>query len=156
MIYCFDTSALINGWHRYYHPDNFPVWSDIEELSHQGRVIATEEVLVELEKQDDDEVFAWAIARPQIFRPIDEQIQIATSEILRRFPRLVDNRKLRSRADPFVIALAQIEDAAVVTYEDYSHNAEKPKIPNVCHALGIPCMTLLHLIRQEGWRYTRE
>jgi hypothetical protein len=156
MIYCFDTSAFINGWHRYYHPENFPVWSDIEELSLQGRVIATEEVLVELEKQEDDEVFAWAIARPHIFRPIDEQIQIVTRDILREHPRLVDNRKLRSRADPFVIALAQIEGAAVVTYEDYSHNATKPKIPNVCQALHIPWMTLLHLIKQEGWRYRRE
>jgi len=153
MIYSFDSSAFINGWHRYYPPDIFPtIWSDIDNLSQEGRLIATEEVLKELEKKDDV-IYEWAKLRPHIFRLLDEQIQLTVIDILRDFPRLIDNRRQRSGADPFVLALAQIEGASVVTFESPSSNLERPKIPDVCLALGVPCMTLLHLIRQEGWQY---
>ncbi len=151
MKYSIDTSAIVNGWRRHYPPDVFPsLWMRIASIIDSGVLIASEEVLIELERQDD-EVYAWALGRRAMFRPIDATIQIAVTEILRDHPRLVDTRRHRSGADPFVIALAKIENAGVVTAEKHSGVLSKPNIPDVCDALGIRCLDLLGLFREQGW-----
>lgn len=153
MKYSIDSSALINGWQKYYPPDIdifSPIWDGLSSLIDSGDLRATEEVLHELEKQHDD-VYQWVNERPNLFIPIDDRVQNAVIDILRGYPRLVDNRKDRSSADPFVIAQAQISGAIVVADEFPSNNILKPKIPDVCVALGINCITLLQLIRREGW-----
>jgi hypothetical protein len=69
--------------------DMFPgVWTKINELCDSRRIISPEEVRNELEKKDD-ELFAWAKARPWIFRPTDDRILTYAAEVGRRFPRLV-------------------------------------------------------------------
>lgn len=87
-----------------------------------------------------------------MFRPLDEKIQEVVTGILRDYPRLVDTRKSRSGADPFVIALGQIEGRAVVTYEGATNKIDRPNIPDVCEALSIPCVTFIEMARQQGWR----
>ncbi len=152
MIYSIDTSALIDGRRRYYPPDVFPtVWQRIDQLITRGEVIGTEEVFVELKKQDD-EVYEWAEQRRTIFVPVDESIQHAVIAILQQYPRLVDTRRNRSNADPFVIALAQIRGCTVVTGEKPTGKLEKPNIPDVCSALAIDCLDLLGVFRQQGWQ----
>ncbi len=151
MKYSVDTSAILNNWHRYYPPDVFPaLWSRLDELIEAGMLIATEEVLRELQRQSD-EVYAWATKRKGMFQPLDGKIQIVVRDILHGFPRLVDTRKHRSGADPFVIALARVENGGVITGEQPSGVLDKPHIPDVCSALSIPCMNLLDLIRMQGW-----
>lgn len=154
MRYSIDTSAILDGWVRYYPPDTFPgLWQRIEELISTGDLGASEEVLHDLAKKDDD-AHAWAKAHQQMFVPIDDRIQPVVSALLERFERLVDTGKNRSASDPFVIALAKVEACTVVTGEKPSNNIDKPKIPDVCTALGIPCITLLQLIRAEGWTFS--
>ncbi len=75
------------------------------------------------------------------------------AEILVSFEKLLDTRRNRSAADPFVIALAQIEGCAVVTGERSTGNLNRPNIPDVCAELKIPSMTLLQMIRHEGWTF---
>lgn len=152
MKYCLDASAILTAWGRNYPPDVFPsVWAKIDELIQQGAVIASEEVLVELEKKDD-EVYAWARQRHGMFVPIDGQVQQVVRGILSSYPRLVDTRKNRSGADPFVIALALIERCTVVTSEGSSNTPTRPHIPDVCQAMGITCIDLVQMARQLGWR----
>ena len=75
MTYSVDTSVLLNAWWRNYPPDLFPtLWRNIESLADNGVMLASEEVLVELQKKDD-EVHAWATGRAQMFVPIDDEIQ---------------------------------------------------------------------------------
>lgn len=151
MRYSIDTSALLDGWVRYYPPDIFPaLWSNLEALIAEGRLIATEEVLFELEKKDD-ELYEWAHTRRQMFVPMDNQIQVAVASILQNYERLVDTSKNRSTCDPFVIALAQVGSCIVVTGEKASGTLNRPRIPDVCGELGIESINLLHLIRKEGW-----
>lgn len=87
-----------------------------------------------------------------MFIPIDGQIQQVVRNILSRYPRLVDTRRNRSGADPFVIALASIEGCTVVTNEGPSNNPAKPHIPDVCQALQVPCIHLVQMARQQRWR----
>jgi len=134
--YSIDTSALLDGWLRYYPPDTFgSLWDRLDELIASGSLRATEEVRFELEKKDDD-VLAWASEREDLFVELDEQIQWVVSGLLDEFPKLLDTRANRSAADPFVIALATLNECAVVTGE---HATE--------------CINLLTLFRREGWRF---
>lgn len=153
MDYSIDTSSLLDGRVRYYPPDVFPqVWVRIEELVDRGVLCATEEVKVELAKQDD-EVYNWACAHAHMFVPIDEEIQRVVSNILAGYAELVDTRRNRSGADAFVIALAQVKRCAVVTGEKLTNNPNRPHIPDVCRGLGIRCLTILELFRELGWRF---
>ena len=150
-IYCIDTSALLDAWVRWYPPDLFPsLWTRIEDLITDGSIIAPEDVLYELERKDDD-LSSWARKHRNMFHALDEPLQAATNEILSGFPKLVESRKERSGADPFVIALARITGAAVVTGEKNTGTADRPKIPNVCDAFAIRWISIVSLIREERW-----
>lgn len=151
--YSLDTSALLNAWQRNYPPDVFPtLWQNLDGLVSNGILIATEEVLVELEKKAGNAVHNWAKQRSAMFVPIDGQIQQVVSTILQNYPRLIDNRTNRSGADPFVIALAVIERCTVLTGERPSGNPAKPKIPDVCAGMGVRCIGMVDLIREQNWR----
>lgn len=156
MRYSVDTSALLDGWRRYYPPDVMPgLWSRLDDLIADGSLRATEEVLIELERKDDD-VHEWAKQRTALFVALDDRIQIAVTEILSVHEKLLDTRSGRSAADPFVVALAQIEECTVVTGERRrTKSADRPNIPDVCDALDIQCITLLDLMRAEGWKFER-
>ena len=154
MKYSIDTSAILDGWRRYYPPDAFPgLWRQLETLIARGDLRATEEVLHELEKRDD-EVHAWAKAQSDFFVPIDDPVQEAVASVLAEFPKLIDTRTGRSAADPFVIAFGMANSCAVVTGERPTNNPERPNIPDVCADLGISCHDLLTLIRAQGWSFS--
>ncbi len=151
MTYSLDTSSILHAWRRAYPPEVFPgLWQKFDELIEQRELIASEEVLVELERMDD-KVHGWARQRRTMFVPTDDAIQLAVQEILRNHPGLVDPARPRLGADPFVIAVARIRGCTVVTQETPTANPMRPKIPDVCGALGIPCINVLQFIRQQGW-----
>jgi len=121
-------------------------------LIQEGRLISSEEVLREIERKEDS-LFAWAKEREQMFIPLDDDIQSATQLVLAKFPKLVDSRTGKSFADPFVIATAQVTRTTVVTGERNEGTPKRPKIPNVCSALGIPWMGTVALIEAEEWTF---
>ncbi|HZP58429.1 MAG TPA: DUF4411 family protein [Dehalococcoidia bacterium] len=149
--YSGDSSMLINAWRKHYPPDIFPtVWGRIDGLVQNAVLIASDEVRVEIERKDD-ELYQWARERPALFVPIDDEVQPIVRDIMRDYPRLVDTRTNRSAADPFVIALAVQRACAVVTDEMPTGNTAKPNIPDVCTALGVRCVRLVDVIREQGW-----
>lgn len=151
MKYCIDTSSILTGWRHSYPPEVFPgLWDKLNELIQNGELISTEEVLHELEKKDD-EVYKWALDRKIMFIEIDDDIQVAVREILQNHKRLLDTRKNRSGADPFVIALAKIRGCTVVTNEQLTNSPDRPHIPDVCKSFNIPTVSLLDLIKEKGW-----
>jgi len=160
--YCTDTSALIE-LHAIYGSDVFvSLWQNVAGLVKDGRLIAPREVLREIEKKDD-ELLRWVKKHRKIFRQQDiEQLQRA-QEILSRFPDLIDPAKEIPDADPFVVALAIIENTKrqdtlfkshciVLTQEKPSRGA-RPKIPDVCQRYGIECILVAELFRKEGWKF---
>jgi hypothetical protein len=154
MIYCIDTSAWLDGWVRDYPKDVFPsLWDKLAECAANGVLRSSEEVYVELEKKSDG-IHDWLKCRKDtVLVPIDEQIQTIVLELLSRHPRLVDTLKNRSQADPFVIATAECLQATVVTGERPTGNPDKPRIPDVCGARNIRCISLLEMLRELGWRF---
>lgn len=147
--YVIDTCSL-TALRRVYPSDVFPgVWAKVEQLVDDGVMASCELVLDELNAQDD-EVSVWAADRTQIFLPLVAQIQNAATSLLRQFPTLIDLRRRKSGADPFVIATAQILGCAVVTEEKRSGGPPAVKIPDVCAAFGIACVPVLQVLRSEG------
>jgi hypothetical protein len=152
--YSIDTSSLINGFRIHYPYENFPrLWNhDLPGLVAAGDLRATEEVRVELDRQDDELVQWIEEYSEELFVELDEPIQHEVRAILRSHTALIHAGRGRSGADPFVIALAKLDDCAVVT-EEGSGSAKNPKIPDVCNALGLRCIRLVELIRENGWVY---
>jgi len=150
-VYCIDTSSLIAAWQERYPIENFPkFWVKIEDLINAKRLVSPLEVLHETSKRSDD-LHKWLKERGDMFRELDEKVQIAGANILARFPRLVGEKKLRSSADPWVIAVASVEGLKIVTEEKPSGKLDRPHIPDVCGAMNIETMSLLDLIRAEKW-----
>ena len=151
-VYCIDTSALIGAWQERYPIANFPpFWQRMEALIDQKRLVAPDEVLHEIGEKSD-ELRGWLKDRDSMFVSLSEQIQIEAAQILTKFPRLVAERKFRTSADPFVIALAKLEGFQLVTEERPTGSANRPNIPDVCQSYGMTsCMNLLQMIQAENW-----
>ena len=154
MTYVVDTSSLVGAWVRSYPPDLFPgVWEHMSELAQTGQLIAPEDVLEELKAQDD-ELLGWVRARVDaIIVPTSRALLLEARAVLADHPGLTKTGTGRGRADPFVIALAAQRDCPVVTQEQ-GGSAAKPRIPYVCTARGVTCMSILDVIRTEGWRFS--
>jgi len=150
MIYCIDTSAWLDGWTRDYPRDVFPsLWEKLAELVGDGVLKCSEEVYVEVKKKDDG-LYDWLKARKEVLVAIDEDIQGIVSELLAVYPRLVDTHRNRSQADPFVIATAETLQGVVVTGEKPRGNLDVPKIPDVCEARKIRCISFLEMLPLMG------
>jgi len=86
-----------------------------------------------------------------MFRELDGAVQVEAAQILAQFPSLVGEKKLRTSADPFVIALARVEGLQVVTDEKPTGSLARPNIPDVCAQLNMMVIGLLQLIQSEKW-----
>jgi hypothetical protein len=137
---------------RIYPRDVFSgAWLKLDELADKNVLVSSELVYAELAVQDD-EVTAWAGTHSSMFIPLDEDVQIKAKAILKVHKNLIDLRRRKSGADPFVIALAIVINCAVVTEEKPSGGPPKIKIPDVCKINSIECITLLDMLRREGLR----
>lgn len=122
----------------------------MEALVNEGRLVAPVEVFHETKKRSD-ELHAWLKLHKVMFRELDDANQVEAAQILARFPRLVGEKKLRTSADPFVIALARVEGLQLVTDEKPTGSLSRPNIPDVCAELKMTVMGLLQLIKAEKW-----
>ncbi|MTG89880.1 DUF4411 family protein [Cellulosimicrobium sp. BIT-GX5] len=150
-FYSFDTSTLLNGQRDLLPPTTFPaVWERIEQMIGAGRIRAIDLVREELAARED-EVHAWSRAQPDLFVELTHEVQLAVRSVLAQHQRLIGIGSGRSGADPFVIALALVHDGVVVTEENPSRNLARPKIPDVCQAMGVRQLNLLGFIQEQGW-----
>ena len=137
---------------RSYPSDVFPsVWSKLDELVADQLICSVEDVYLELIAQDDT-LADWAKRRHHIFLPIDEHIQRHVKDILQTHSNLLDVKKNKSGADPFLLGVAMVHDCIVVTEEKPSGGPERSKIPDVCNHYGIECIRSLEMLRREGLR----
>lgn len=155
--YSIDASSILDAWVRFYPIDTFPsFWSKFKGLVKDGSGIATKLIENEIKKKEDG-CYNWFKENDLggFFIELDIEIQKVVSDILRNpnYQRLIEDRKGTFGADPFVIALAKVENLIVVTGERATNNIKKPKIPDVCREMGIKCFNILDLMRKEGWKF---
>lgn len=155
-IYALDTNIYMDWQVRHYPTDVFvSVLAQIDGLIAEERLFSPALVQEELDVVGSSELSTWADARPGIWVPNAEILEMAVS-IQSRFPGMLDPKAEHEEADAYVIALAQLRDGIVVSSELPVAEKRNPKrqfhVPDVCRELGIPCINLLGLMRQEKWK----
>jgi len=165
-IYCLDANVLIQAWQKYYAPEICPdYWEVLNTLGKQGLIFIPEEVKNEIVVIDDkekrqDDLSKW-LKRSSI------PVKKSTGSVIRCWQNilqantqhkfLVDNVKMRSLADPWVISHAMDQHAIVVTKEDpvTAPSAKKPiTIPNVCDNMGIRCIDDFAFVKEIGLKFS--
>ena len=152
-FYSLDTSSPLNGRRDLLPPGTFvTLWDNIELMIAVGDIQCVDEVRNELAKRDDV-IHDWAKSQPELFVPLAADVQLAARDVLSVHPRLVGVGGGRNTADPFVIALARARNGVVVTEETLSGNISKPRIPDVCGAMGVPWLNLVRFVQEQGWTF---
>lgn len=150
--YCFDTSAILDAWVRYYPPDIMPdFWEKLAEMIENDEIICCKDVYNELEKKDDD-IFSWCKERKEKFLELDEKIVVCLQEIMRKYPTIVDTSKGKHTADPIVISFSKAYNLTVVTGEK-GGSEKKIKIPFVCNQEKVKCIDILTFIREQNIKF---
>lgn len=153
LAYSIDTSSLVAAWAENYPIGIFPsFWSKLERLIQEGRAGCIAEVKIDLSKKNDA-LREWADGVVGIYHELTEDVQRSAMAILSHpeHQKLTNSVKGRSRSDPWVIALAHVHGARVITQEGSA--PKKIKIPDVCAGLDIQCTNLLGLMVAEGWTF---
>ena len=152
-VYSLDTSSLIAAFHEWYPIKNFPtLWDKIDELIRNHRLKMSDVVFEEAMR--DAEIMEWCSQRKlgQHLRSIShESIQEKINEIQSTFPGLVDARRGKSEADPWVIAFAMVIPNSIVVTQESPGSVTKPKIPDVCEHFDVECIKIVDLIKRENW-----
>jgi hypothetical protein len=149
--YCLDTSALINPWKKLYQPDMFgSIWDEhIPFLILCGEIVSSRQVLIELEKQEDD-LCKWAQAHKEMF--VDDVTARDVTTLMDNYEQLTKGN--RNEADPFVIghAMAATPKLTVVSEEGAGRaNERKQNIPFICHENAVRYITFNAFLRETGW-----
>lgn len=153
--YSFDTSALIDGAERFYPIDNFPaLWENLDQLITEGRLRISEEAWTESVAADAP-LKEWLTEegadRERAKHVTDAAIAGVAGAIAAAYPNW-SKKGGRNGADPFVIAVAEVVSAKVISGEQ-NGGPGKPKIPYVCSQRGTPHGALVDVIRDEQWRF---
>lgn len=145
-----DTSTIIEAWERTYPIEIFSsLWGRLDEMIDDGQILVCEEVFRELEKKEDGAHRWFKDRKDSVHVAIDENTMAKVTEILAVFPRMVNATKGRSGADPWVVAVAILNNAVVVTQES---RRKEPRIPFVCEHFGVGHTNLLGLVQQMNLR----
>ena len=162
MTYCIDTNALIHSWQFWYAPQTHPtLWDAVESLGESGRLEMPEQVLDELGVKEDA-LYNWCRDRREaLVVEATDETEEAYRTLVNRYPELTGSLGIGSDyADLYVVAVADVHDATVVTNEDMGFERHpgmkqrKPanyKITNVCLEEGISFIRSYGLLRKEEW-----
>ena len=156
-IYSVDSSSLMDWQARNYPTDVFTgLIAKIDELILAGRFIAPALVKEEISTVGTTELIDWTVNHSGIFVP-NASVLAETLAIQNQFTGLRDPKAAYEEADAYVIGLAKMRNGIVVTQETPAAEKRNPRrthfIPDVCREMGIHCISLIGLIRREGWRF---
>jgi hypothetical protein len=124
----------------------------IEELIAAGRLLSPKAVFDEIKPGDD--CHKWCKAQTDLFVEESVSVQGIVSTIMATHYNKEKPHKGISGGDPFVIAMAKDGGANwTVVADEHPGSAENRKIPFVCKAEGVNCITFQQMILAEGWKF---
>lgn len=157
--YCLDSNVLIQAWQKYYSPNYCKsYWDVLNDLGNQGIIFIPEMVYEEITRTDDD-LSEWLKSSMIEVKTIDVEVTKCLKNIYSADPNhkhMVDSKKGRSLADPWVIAHAMKEQAIVVTKEEKitAINSNKIKIPNVCAKMNVRWINDFEFVAELNIQFT--
>ncbi|NJN73021.1 MAG: DUF4411 family protein [Limnothrix sp. RL_2_0] len=153
LIYCFDTAGFMEPYGKNYPFDLFPTfWENIDQLIEEERIFSVRACYDEIIYQDDD-LAKWAKLRRKVFLKHTESLQKELRVILEVVPSLYEAHLDRSGADTYIVALAKLKNAVVVSDELKKRKKKALTIHQACDQLNIPSMRVVEVIRKEQWRF---
>ena len=146
--YVMDSNCIIEGRNSVYAKDIFPsLWRNVEDLVANGELYIPKEVINELTVKYDDPA-SWVKTQQSKIKPLSDEQQSGINDA---YAKLVNQWPNKSEgADLWVISAAKVLEATVVTQEK---PPGKDKIPTICHEMGLDCISLMELMRREGWAF---
>lgn len=152
-LYCIDTSSLLQWFVDTYPPAIFPgLQTRIEQLIDAGRLRSPKAVLDEIKAGDD--CHAWCKAQAELFVEESAAVQLIVRNLMAAHHDPQKPHKGINGADPFVIAMAKNGGAHwLVVADEHPGSQDNRKIPFVCQAEGIRCITFQQLMLAEGWQF---
>ena len=157
-MYSIDTNIYLDWWVRRYPEDVFPTYrAQVEGLITAGKWNAVERVQDEINHVGTAPLKAWAKGQRGQFIKHDGALILEAKAITTTYPGLIDPYARHDEADRYVIALAKLKSWTVVTHETPARSKKNALrthfIPDVCRAVGVPCIDLLELMRREKWSF---
>ena len=159
--YAVDNDVLITLMR--YHPPDKPtyqaIWDEIESLIKQKSIFSTIVVYDDIMKYlgKDDRLKKWAIShKKRFFISHDQETWQLAKDIIRKFPDLLDKKKLQTGepdADPFLIALAKSRGATIITQE---RKGLPNKIPMVASHYRVKSIDLYEFFEERKLKFVKE
>lgn len=171
-LFLLDSNIFIDSY-RVHHPFSYkefhPFWRWMERMARNGKIRILDTVFKEITQKDNrgvrDELAEWAFGlfeSRQLSHKTDgigaayAQVQdyLATCGLYREAS--YRQWEPESKADPWLIAAAMVENAIVVTNEQAVHPMlsnplkKEPKIPDVAAAMGVDTMNLREFYDASG------
>jgi len=138
-------------------PDSETVWRRIERLIKDKRLFTCPQVIAELRgdpiyrthiKQFEKALLAHGI------RATNPEFLLAAGVITHDYPAMSKARSERTPADPYIVALAQMQEYVMVA--DEGKKRINRKILGACQKLGIRCITISQLMQEAQDGETQE
>ncbi len=145
-VYLIDTSSWLNIESR---ADSEDAWRLVVDLIEQGRIVACAQVLGELRENPmyGSRLKQYEEALQAGDRNSDDpDYLLHVGRITHGYPNMCKATGAKTPADPYVVALAELEGYVVVA--DESTKRQNRKIPGVCQQRGIRCTTLAQFIEE--------
>jgi hypothetical protein len=151
-LYVLDTNIWIHiGRHHPKDPFvNF--WKQLDASIAAKVICSPEDVLHELARGTDD-LDKELKKKDGLFIPLDGPVMKAAGKIVDECKGFVDEEGDTNRADPFVVALAQVRSGIVVTRERPRKTPTgRPRIPDACGQFSVPWRDWFGFLREIGWQ----
>jgi hypothetical protein len=152
--YCLDANILIQAKNGPYGFDIAPsFWDLLDQKIEKGLIFTSTLVYKEL-TDGNDELVTWVRGRKdsgcfiEPDKDVQEKLRAIADYVNKNYPQH-EAAEFLSGADPWVIALAKVTNAVVVTQEKLVGNeSKKVKIPNICRGFGVLYIDTYQMLRE--------
>lgn len=160
-MYLLDANSYIQAKNLHYQMSFCPAYWDWLDQQYEASALASIRTVYDELSEGDDELSEWVKERKAQFLPVSgDEIQEQFAEVAQHVVDLEGKKpefvaEFLSKADPWLIAAAaSLDGGTVVTHETpVPADSTKVKIPNICSAFEVPCITTFELLNRLEARF---
>jgi hypothetical protein len=162
-IHFIDTSALVRIFRH--HPNDLidSIWEKVEELFLNGMMFSHRFVYDEIttDSKKPDLLSRKITPLQACFKPVSfEQVQIV-SNIIKKFPNLIDSKSEKDQAAPWLIAAGILEQKQLSLFNPNKKiyivseegESKKNSIPSVSESFGLGHLNLASFYQINDWSF---